>query len=165
MFSLKILDTKLFMNHLLRKNTFDFFQICEASIKTFSAFHIDGTLNHDFFSSDENEILKNRKYCTWAEQKPFIFHLLKGNKLPLYLKFVLLFPPEKTEQLILEYHLPYSMEDIHGLYFNIYFENNTVTCTSGTSFKIFTMDKTLEQIYETTLKAFLKQYEIAFEEI
>ncbi|MGN0467079.1 MAG: DUF5721 family protein [Lachnospiraceae bacterium] len=164
MFSLKILDTKLFMNHLLRKNTFDFFQVCEACVKTFSTFHLDGILNHDFFSSDEKENLKDRKYSTWAEQKAFIFHLLKGNKLPLYLKFVLLFPEQKTEQLILENHLPLSMEDIHGLYFNIYFENNTVTCTCGTSLKIFTMDKTLEQVYESALKAFLKQYEIAFEE-
>lgn len=165
MFSLKILDTKLFMNHLLCKNTFDFFQLCEASIKTFSTFHIDGMLNHDFFSSDENEILKNRKYCSWSEQRPFIFYLLKGNKLPLSLKFVLLFPHKKTEEFILEYHLPYSMEDIHGLYFNIHFENNSLTCTSGTSFKIFTMDKTLEQVYEASLKKFLKEYEIPFEEV
>ncbi len=164
MIALKILDTKLFMNHLLRKNTFDCFQICEASIKTFSTFHIDGTLNHDFFSSDEKEILKNQKYCTWEEQKPFIFSLIKGNKLPLSLKFVLLFPHEKTKQLLLEYNLPYSMEDINGLYFNIYFEKNTLTCTLGTSFKIFTMDKILDQVYETTIKDFLKEAQIAFEE-
>ncbi len=167
MLALKILDTKLFMNHLLRKNTFDFFQICEASIKTFSTFHIDGTINKDFFSSDERETLalENKKYCTWVEQKPFIFYLIKGNKLPLSLKFVLLYPHEKTKQLLLQYNLPYSMEDINGLYFNIYFENNTVTCTLGTSFKLFTMDKTLEQVYEATIKTFLKEAQIAFEEM
>lgn len=165
MFLLKILDTKLFMNELLRKDTFDFFQLCEASIKTATTFHIDGTINPDFFSSDEKELLKQGKYCTWADQKGIIFQLIKGNKLPLYLKFVLLFPKEKTEQLLLTYHLPYSMDDIHGLYFNIHFENNTLTCTSGTSFKLFTMDKTLEQVYESTLKQFLISHEIAFEQL
>ena len=50
MLALKINDVKEFMNQLLIGETFDHFQLVEASITTFNTFSIDGTLKREFLT-------------------------------------------------------------------------------------------------------------------
>ncbi len=163
MLAIKILDLKQFMNLLLLEDTFDRFLLSEASIKTSISYHIDGKTNLDFFDNEERE--QCTKYCYYKDQRPFLLSLMKGKKTPLSFRIVFLLAPSNVEKLIAMNHLPYDSTDINGLFFNLHFEQGTLTCTSGTSLKIFTLDKTLEQVWEHNLKAFLKSKQIAFEEL
>ena len=165
MLSIKIIDVKHFMNTLLKEETFDRFLLREATIKSGISYVIDGTINYDFYDTEEQEQFSHRTYCYFGEQRPFLFSLMKGKKTPLAFRIVFLMAQSNVQKLIDLNHLPFQVSDINGLFFNVHFEHGTLTCTSGTSLKVFTLDKTLEQVWEHNLKAFLKSKQIAFEEL
>ncbi len=164
MISLKIIDIKSFMSSLLIQNIFDNFFVSELYINTFNQFHITGKLNEEYYSSDELEILDGRKYSTWGEMKPIAYSLIKGNKLPLSIKIILLLSPSNTENVLLKSGAAISSDDINGLFLNIRFDKGNLNLVTGTSIKNFSLDKTLERAWDEDLKMFLKHYEIAAEE-
>ncbi|MDF2588080.1 MAG: hypothetical protein K0S41_1921 [Anaerocolumna sp.] len=164
MISLKVVDIKAFMSSLLVHNVFDNFLVSELDIGTFNQFHISGKINEEFYSSDELEILGDRKYSTWSEVKPIAYTLLKGNKLPLSVKIVFLLSPTNTENVLRKSGLPIQITDINGLFLNIRYEKGILNLITGTSIKTFTMDKSLEHEWDANVKTFLKHYEIAVEE-
>lgn len=163
MISLKILDVKSFMNCLLIQTVFDNFLLSEMDIITYNHFHISGNLNKDFYSAEELEQKGERKYSTWGELKPIAFSLIKGNKLPLSIKIVFLLAPANVEQVIKKSGLNLSSSDINGLFLNLRFEKGNLNLITGTSIKIFTLDKSLETVWDEDLKAFLKHKEIVYE--
>jgi hypothetical protein len=163
MISLKIIDVKAFMNCLLIQNVFDNFLLSELELTTYNHFHISGSLNEAFYNSDEWEQLAGRKYSTWGEVKPIAFSLVKGSKLPLSIKIVFLLSSNNVEQVLKRAGQNMKPDDINGLFLNIKFEKGNVTLITGTSIKIFTLDKTLERMWDEDLQRFLKHYEIASE--
>lgn len=165
MVSLKIIDVKAFMSSLLVQNVFDNFLLSELQIHTFNHFQIAGNLNEDYYSKDELEILEGRKYSLWSEIKPIAYSLIKGNKLPLSIKIVLLLSPPNTEKVLKKSGVSMPVSDINGLFLNIRFDKGSLTLVTGISVKNFSMDKTLERTWDEDLKIFLKHYEIAVEEI
>jgi predicted fused transcriptional regulator/phosphomethylpyrimidine kinase len=52
---------------------------------------------------------------------------------------------------------------VQGLYLNIRYNGETLTCITGTSFKTFTMDKTLEHAWDEMTENFFKKKGIDFE--
>lgn len=165
MLSLKLIDIKHFMNTLLLEETFDRFLLSEATIKTGTTYTIDGKINQSFYDTEEQGMLNGRTHCYFKEQRPLLFSLMKGKKTPLSFRIVFLLAPSNVAKLIELNHLPLSPEDINGLFFNLYFEQGQLTCTSGTSLKLFTLDKTLDQVWDHNIKAFLKSKQIPFEEL
>lgn len=165
MLSLNLIDVKHFMNTLLLEETFDRFLFSEAMIKTGTSYTLDGVLNLAFYDTEEQERLQQQKYCYFKEQRPILFSLMKGKKIPLSFRIVLLLAPSNVEKLLTQNQLPFSVSDIHGLFFNIHFDQGHLTCTSGTSLKVFTLDKTLDQVWDHNIKAFLKSKQIPFEEL
>ncbi len=164
MISLKIIDVKAFMSSLLIQNVFDNFLLSELDINTYNQFHITGKLNEDFFSLDELEMFEGRKYSTWSEVKPIAYTLIKGNKLPLFIKIVFLLSPSNTENVLRKSGLAMPLSDINGLFLNIRYDKGNLFLITGTSIKTFMMDKTLDHVWDSDLKTFLKLYEIAVEE-
>lgn len=164
MLSLKIIDVKAFMSSLLIQNVFDSFLLSEMDIITYNHFHISGLLREEFYSSEEIELLAGRKYSIWSDIKPFAFSMVKGNKLPLSIKIVFLLTAENSEKVLLESGLQIKSEDINGLFLNVRFEKGELHLITGTSIKIFTLDKSLEQAWDTYVKTFLAHKEIAVEE-
>lgn len=164
MISLKIIDVKGFMSSLLIHTTFDNFQLIELDIATFNNFHVSGYLNKGFYSSDELEILEGREYSKWSEVKPIAYSLIRGNKTPLSFKIVFLLSAQNTEKILLKSGLNLKMDDINGLFLNMKYENDELHLITGTSIKTFTLDKSLENEWDSNMKSFLKHYEIAYEE-
>ncbi|WP_167957369.1 DUF5721 family protein [Anaerosporobacter faecicola] len=164
MVSLHVVDVKTFMNQLLIQNVFDNFLLSEMEITTFNQFKINGNLNLGWFDEDEKEELQERRYSTWAQIKPIAFSLMKGKKVPSVFKIVLLLSPANTKKII-EKALPnFDVAQIGSLYLNIRYENGSLHMITGTSMKIFTMDKSVEQEWDSNMKRFLKHYEVVFEE-
>jgi hypothetical protein len=165
MIALKITNIRNFMSKLLMKELFDQFYISEATISTYNTFQINGELNKDFYTSEELELLGPMKYSRWEKVRPYCFELIKGNKTTSYFKFIFLLPEESLSKLIEENHLDYTLADINGLFVNIKFSEGVLTCVTGSSIRVFTMDKSLDHAFDTSIKQFLSKNSVDFEEL
>jgi hypothetical protein len=154
------------MSKLLVQTTFDHFLLSEAVITTFNTFTIDGHLRKEFYSEDELESLqlKESHLSAWENIKPICFELIKGKKTPLHFKFVFQLSPSNTERLLQQTGLSLTPQDVNGLFINIKYDGNVLSCITGTSLNFFTLDKSLEQAWDSMIQRFLKQQEIIFDE-
>lgn len=162
MLALLISETKDFMNHMLIGNTFDNFSLIEADISTYMTTTIDGHLNRDFYSADElAELnLSEAKYIPWSKVKPFVFQLIKGTHTPLGFKISFSLNPDNIRNVLLQLKSDIKPEQVNGLIVNFKFQNNQITCTTATSLNIFTMDKTLDNEWDSMFLRFLKSKQI-----
>ena len=153
-------DVKQFMNHFLTGTEFDRFLLCEATIMTGMTYVIDGHINKDFYDTDDEHLLPNRIYQYWEECKPLAFRIIKGDRTPLAMKIVLMLAPYNVERFLERYNIPMSPEQISGLYLNLRYEHQILTISSGTALSVFTLDKTVEHMWDEMLIKFFKQQEI-----
>ena len=160
MIALSLTEVKECMSKLLLSDTFDSFLFIEGEIMTFGTFNINGYLKRDFF--EENEI-PNREYALWKEVREYCFSLIKGKRTPLGFKFVLGLSESNIEKLIQQQGLDFEAEDVRGLYINLKYDGQKLQCVTGTAMHLFTMDKSLEQAWDTMVQKFFTQKEIAFE--
>ena len=133
-------DINKFMNYLLTSNTFDRFQFRSGEVMTRVKFTVDGRYNREYDGSDQE-----RAYCLWREVRANFFDLIKGKKLPAYIRLVLALE-EKA--------LPKLHENAQAAFINIVFEKNRVNFTTGTAQKSFSMDKGLDIAWEDMVKKF-----------
>lgn len=164
MISLKIGDIRQFTSSLFVGETFDKFLLKEASIVTFNTFTIDGRIRHEYFTQEELEEKKIEEFSSWKVVKPFCFSLIKGKKLPGSFQIILQLPPGGTEHFILSKGVPLEPSQVNGLYVNIRYEEGKLSCVTGTSVTVFTMDKTLDHEWDQALRQFMKKNQIDFEE-
>ncbi len=165
MIALNLIEVKEAMEKLLLQDTFDTFSFIEGSITTFATFTLDGYLKKDFYTPQEQEaiLVAEKTHATWKEIRDYCFHIIKGRNTPLNFKFVLAFSAKNTKTL-LDRELPdMAFHSVQGLYLNFQYDHGALTCITGTSMKTFTMDKTLDHIWDDTAQKYLKQKEILFE--
>ena len=172
MTALKITDVKAFMQKLLAADTFDNFLIYEAVVKTATTFTIDGRINEEFFDandvsgeSDGSSRIILEDLQKWGNVKAGCFELIKGKTLPLYFKVVLQLSRENTEKFLASIGSGFELEDIGGLYMNISFDRQELKVVTGSSLKVFSMDKSLDREWDDMVLRFLRKHEIQAEEI
>lgn len=163
MIAVQIQDIKDFMSKLLLGNAFDSFWLSEASITTSVSYTIDGFLHSEFYDTQEAELLQEegRTYALWRDMKPFCFSVIKGKKTPLSFKIVFMLSKKNTQKLLASSKLSYQLEDIFGLFVNFQFDGQHLTCTTGTSLKTFSLDKSLDRIWDEMILKFFKQQQIS----
>ncbi len=151
-------DVKAFTTHLFLQPTFDRFFLREATFKTAATFSIDGSANADYFDSDAQIY----EHVRWEAIRPLAFSIIKGNRLPVGFQIVL-YPDEETltelggEQ-ILEIA---SRRNVTRFYLNLSYKNRLLTCTTGTSYAEFTVDKSAEEAWDQAVRALLSRMQIA----
>lgn len=162
--SYQIQDIRDFTKKLLLAETFDTFLLSEASITTYAAFHIDGTFHPEYLSSDAAAQLTAEQsgYTLWKRVRPLFFELTKGKNTPLNFHIVFRLAPHNVEQLLRQTGISFHPEDVDGLFLNIRYDGTSLTCISGTSLRVFSLDKTLEHAWDNMLEKFFKQKEIPF---
>jgi hypothetical protein len=165
MISLSISGVKTFMSHLLIKDTFDSFLLSEADISTANTYSIQGSINRDFFSDEEWNELTNQEYSSWAQLKPFCFSLIKGSKVPSSMKLIFLLSSEQCQNLLSTIDTEFTANDINGLFMNIRYQDGQLTLITGTSLRVFTLDKTLDKAFDQYVCRFLSESGIAYEEL
>ncbi len=165
MIALQIEDIKQFMLHLFSKNTFDEFWLSEAKIKMGVSYEVNGFLNKEFYDSQEWEELKHRQYTKWVEQKQIVFSMIRGHKTPDSMQIVFMLPKARVDSMILQNNLPISLEEIRGLFLNIQYKNKQLLVTTGVSMKSFSLDKTIQRVWEEEVVCFLQQNKISSQEI
>jgi hypothetical protein len=162
MISLKIEEQKTFTSELFIGNIFDSFLVREVSITTFNTFTIDGRVRQGYYSDEELEENKIEEFSSWKALKPFCFSLIKGKRLPESFRIVLLLAPAARERFVKKHAPSLLPEQVGGLYLNIQYENGTMTCVTGTSLNVFTMDKSLDREWDEAVMQFLTRNMIAF---
>lgn len=160
MIAFELPEVKEFMSKLLLSETFDPFLFIEGEIVTYNTFTIDGYLKKEFFDADT---LPKRNYSLWKDVREYCFSLIKGKQTPLGFKFIFGLSETNIEKLLNRQNLNFTPQDVQGLYLNIRYDGQKLTCVTGTSMNLFTLDKSLEQTWDTMVKKFFTQKEIAFE--
>ena len=159
MISLNLTSQKTFISHLLLKDTFDNFQFIEGEIVTFNKFMIDGFIQKKFY--EETETLPEFSY--WKNVRDYCFSIIKGKQTPLSFRFIFRLSPQNTERLLTQNQLDFQPDDVQGLYLNISFDSNELKCITGTSLKLFSLDKSLEKAWDGMVQKFFEQKEIPFD--
>lgn len=159
------LDIKKCMNELLLRSTFDSFLFLEGEISTFNTFQIDGRLKKEFFHqlTEDESTIPNRDYALWKEQREFCFSIIKGKRTPLGFRFILSLSAPNIARLLEREELSFSPSDVQGLYLNFKYDGTALTCTTGTSMNLFTLDKSLEQAWDKMAQRIFTKHEIPFE--
>ena len=131
---------------------YDSFYLYEARVKTKLDYYINGKLNKAYFDSEQAEELP--EYIEWKDIKQTVYDYIRGKRLQIAFKIILMFNRENINRLLEMNHLPVSSEDVGALFLNVVYEHETLSVTTGTSLKIFTLDKTLEQVWDDTVKKY-----------
>ena len=153
------LKTKNCMQHLLLKTTFDSFSLIEGEITTYNTFHIDGYLHKKFF-----EDAPQKEYSSWGDLREFCFQIIRGKRTPLNFRFILSLPREDFEDFLNQQEISaFRSSDLQGLYLNFKYDGTSLKCVTGISLSLFTMDKTLEKVWDNYAKEFFLKQEIDFD--
>ena len=167
MLAIQIKDVKTFMAKLLSADTFDSFLLEEVQIHTFNTFHIDGHLNREFYTKEELEETEMfpYEYSQWKDMKGICFQLIKGKKVPSFLKITLHQKPECSYTILEEGGAKNLTQSLKAFVVTIKYDANGLMLTTGTSFSTFLLDKTPDQLWDQAFRRFLTEKEIAFEEV
>ena len=167
MIALELTDIKDFMNKLLRSETFDHFLLQEAVITSAATYTINGQITKGFYSEEElTELqLEGHRFLPFSMLKTNCFDLIKGKKTPSAFRFVFLLSPNNMEKTLNAVGSTYKPSDVTGMYINLKYQNQLLSLTTGIAYNIFSTDKTLETEWDKMVIKFLKQHEIAYEEI
>lgn len=156
------MNTKNCMSALLLSEQFDTFSFIGGEITTYCTYKIDGIFHPEFYSDIETP--HHETYIRWKQIREHCLTLIKGKQTPLHFHFILSLSPDQIQSLLEKENLPWRSSDIKGLYLNFRFDGIRLTCTTGTSFHTFVLDKTLEHLWDNMIpKLFTKkglQYEI-----
>jgi len=156
-------EVKSFMAALLMSDTFDFFEVRGADITTLTHFNISGQKlltgapaeSSDDDGDNDNKPVK-ASYCKWAEIRPFAHNIIKGGVRPSYLKIIFSMEPAEAVKL---------HENSAAMYLNIMYNGEEVYFTSATAQRGFSLDKSLDHVWEDYLREFFKTNRINAREI
>lgn len=167
MTALKIGSVKEFMNTLLLSETFDHFLLSEATITTFATVILDGHSYADFFSPEDEgyELIAEEAYAPFSLLRPFCLNFMKGKRTPVSFKFVFLLSKENQKKTLASLHSAFAPEDISGMYLNVKYQAGEIICTTGISYRSFSMDKSLDQAWDDMIMRFFKNHGILYESL
>ena len=166
MIALQITSLKTFMNQLLAGDTFDSFLLEEAIISTAVTYSIDGHINKDFFSAEEQiESTLSYDFQPWSEIKGLCFNLIKGKRTPLFFKFVFHLKPDKASELLTKRQCSVDPSDIKALVLTIRYDGTKAILTTGSAYHTFVMSKDADLIWDKALTQFLSNKDITYEQL
>lgn len=166
MIALEIKNIKEFMNRLLGSEAFDSFYLEEANITTYNTFIIDGHTVNAFFEGADNSgnpMEHPGPFSSWKQMRSICFSLIKGNRSPIFFKFVLHAGDRYLDRLKSNPRASVNAPHIKALAVNIRYENGTLKCITGTSYDTFVMDKTIDNIWDEDFVSSLTAMGIRFE--
>lgn len=164
MLQLIIEDIKKLTDLLFVQETFDRFLMREAHFVTGVTIDLDGQLNPDYFDTDELSALPDQDTATWGSMKKLCFQIIKGKKLPKRFQIVLKLAEADIPAWLMKNGLNLASETVRGLFITFRYENQRLTCTSGTALSVFLMNKTIEQAWDVQMVRMFKAIDVAVRE-
>lgn len=148
-------DIKTFMNDLLVQEKYDSFYLFEARVKTALDYYISGKVNMEFYDTEEREAGEALpEYIEWKQIKQKVYDLIKGERLPISFKLVMMFNRENIIRLVEMNNLAIRPEEVSALFMNVYYEQGELHVTTGTSIRVFSLDKTLEHLWDESVEKY-----------
>ena len=163
MTALQIIDIGPTLNRMLKGDMFDHFLLKEASISAAFTTTIDGVISDSFFSAEEKEKLEllGLSYIPFSFVRPICLDLMKGSRKPTAFRFQFLLSPQSQAKTVKQSGSSFQPTDISGLFLTLTYKNDTLVCTTGISYKVFSADKSLENEWDRLAAVFFKQNGIA----
>lgn len=131
-FKLTLAEIKGFMQKLLKEEVLDGWEVRHVQIQSFMVFEIAGS-------------------CEWGKLRPYVHNIISGNQRPSLLKIVLALPQDEWDVV---------HPNGSAFFLNIQFDGEELLCTTATSEKVFTMDKTVDAAWDSYVKLFMKEHQI-----
>lgn len=154
-------ELKDFTSQLFVQGTFHEFSVYEASFITGCSYMIDGHRNTEYYSPEENQN-KSDAYITWEELKPICFSIIRGKRLPLQFKIVLRAPEALTHRLLLSADTNLTSQQVETMHLIIQYRDGAISCTTGTALNFFTLDKTIDQLWDRYVLQFLEMHQLEY---
>ncbi len=158
----RLFDNKNVMAHVLTKETFDDFLLSEVKISGKAFLHLTGTPTPGFFPEED---VDERGYVSYGLLRPICLEMIRGQNTPESFTFMFLLPTGKLEAFLDETDSTLQPFDVENLSFLIRFKDGELTLTTGSAFKIFTMDKTINTAWDRWVEQYLNSCGISFEEM
>ncbi len=162
-----IKGVKTCMEKLLISDTFDDLWLEQAQITMKNTISIDGHFQKKFYTEEELEEqnARSKRFLLWKEMKSFCFGVIKGSRTPYSMKIEFLLPEESYEELLRksgtrELRPP----DLSNCFMRFLFQEQKLYMLSGISLKLFSMDKSVEQEWDSWAEEYLKKNGIDYEE-
>lgn len=150
----EIKDIKTFLNGLFKDERYESFYLFSIKLEAAVSYEIDGKINKAFFSEDELSQLNNMEYICWKDVKKTVLDYLNKGKLPVKMKLILMFNKDNVNRLIEMNNIPIHPNNVRALFMNVIYSDNRLSITTGTSLNVFTMDKTLEELWDKTVEKY-----------
>ncbi len=77
---------------------------------------------------------------------------------------MLQYPPKNVKEFLQSAGLGYSEEQVGGLYINFRYEDHVLSCVTGISLNIFTMDRQMDREWDKFVRMYLKGKSLPFTE-
>ena len=167
MIGLNILDIKEFTEKLFRDETFDNFLVTEADFVTSFRVTLNGRKTDFAVGATTGDSLSTKDvddFVTWSTIRPLAFQIIKGKQLPKGFQIVLKLSKENTAKTVASMGLPFTANDVSGLFLNIRYEDKKIMCITGCSMNTFTMDKSVEKEWDGFIRRFFRHHQISVEE-
>lgn len=101
---------------------------------------------------------------SWKRIRPLFTEIIRGRYTPLSFHLVLKLSPSNVGKLLQTSGITQiSPAQVAGLFLNISYQDTGVTCVTGSSLNIFTLDKTLEHTWDDMALHFFKVWQIECE--
>lgn len=162
--SIEIKSVKNIMTHLLTRETFDRFTVSGITVRTFVTYTIDGTFEQDFFTDEEKESkdFPTETFVKYASVRKFLFEIIKGKRSPTYMKLVFHAPSQLVEYLIDKSSSTFTKDDVNSLSATVFYKNGAVTIVTGTNYRVFSPDRSLDEAWDHFFEVFLTKNGIEF---
>jgi hypothetical protein len=150
-------SVKTLMNKLLVRETFDGFELRGCTIQSFARFDIEGITPPPVKDDPQNASSPPPKteYCRWRRLRPYVYSIIKGNERPRFFKIVFACPKDILEA---------QFTEAGALFANITLDRDTAHITTGASAKIWSLDKSTEELWDGYMMKFLQQNQIYFDQ-
>ena len=175
MIAINILDIKKFMSAFLMGTLFDEYSLIEAQVTTYCTFSIDGRYEKlfdseagaagEFILENETNSAASVEYIPFSRVREQCYAWIKGRRTPLFFKFVLFYPKEKLGAFLARAGGTLTPHQIQGLCLNLRYDGTDLVLTTGTSLKIFSMDRSIDAAWDAAVRELLAEQGILVQDI
>lgn len=163
MIALKIQDKKKMLQVLLESTSFDTFLMQEVSVIRDSSLFLEGRIHPEYQAQQDPVQTESADFVPWHNIRMLLASYI-GKDFPLSFKFVLQAPAAYTQNLLKNAAFTGDPSTVKGLILTFRYEQEHLTCLTGISLTTFSMDKSIETLWDQGIKKALANMQIGFEE-
>lgn len=163
MIALQIQDKKKMLQVLLESTSFDTFLMQEVSVIRDSSLFLEGRIHPEYQAQQDPVQTEGADFVPWHSVRMLLASYI-GKEFPLSFKFVLQAPAAYTQNLLKNAAFTGDPSTVKGLILTFRYEQEYLTCLTGISLTTFSMDKSIETLWDQGIKKALANMQIGFEE-